>query len=113
MNLVLLEVAQQIVNLLVLGHEVDLSQQLLPAKLVAAVDVRQKILYIQSTLDIIQILIIDGYARVTRLDNHSLHLFVGRSQLDGHDVDARAHNLLDLGIDKIDDSRQHLMLLRR
>jgi hypothetical protein len=44
--LLALEVFQQIVYLLVLGHEVGLAQQLLPAEIIAVVDVRQQVFHV-------------------------------------------------------------------
>ena len=112
-DFILLKVAQQVVNLLMLGNKINLAQQLLPAELIAVVDIGQQVLDVERTLDIIQILVIDGDTRVTRLDDYALHLLVRRLDVHRRDVDARAHNLLDLGIHEVHDSRQHLVLLLR
>ena len=113
MNLILLKITQQVVNLLMLGDKVYLAQKLLPAPLVAVVDVWQQIFYIECALDIIQILVIDRNTRVARLDDDLLDLLERSLDIQRGDVNSGAHNLLHLGIDEVDDTRQHLMLLTR
>lgn len=48
--LVRLKLFQQVVDLLVFGHEIGFSQQLLPAEFVAVVDVGQQILDVEDSL---------------------------------------------------------------
>ena len=60
MDLVGLEILQQVVDLLV-GRNVErLADKLLPAELVATFDVGHQVLDVERTLDVIQILVIDG-----------------------------------------------------
>ncbi len=111
-HLVRLEVAQQVIDLLMLRHEIGLADQLLPSELVAVVDVGQQILDIKRTPDVVDILLEDRNARKSRRDDRPLDFLVIVGQLDGCDVHAGLHDLLHLGVDEIHDPRQHHMLLR-
>ena len=112
MDLVGLEVGQQVVDLLVFGHEIGLAHQLLPAELAAVVDVGQQVLDIKRSLDVVYVVLVDRDARKSRLDNGLLDRLVIVGYVEHRDVHAGLHDLLHLGIDEIDDSRQHHMLLR-
>ena len=98
-------------DLLVLGHEVGLADELLPVELVAVVDIGQQILDIERAADVVDVLLEDGDARKARCDDGLLDLFVGIGEVERRDVDAGLHDLLDLGIDEVDDAREHDVLL--
>ena len=74
MNLVLLELTQQVVNLLCLGYEVRRTNQRLPAEILGFVQMRQQVLDIKNTPDIIEAVLIDGNTRVVVLHNTFQHI---------------------------------------
>ena len=111
MDLVRLEVLHQVVDFLMLGDEVGLANQLLPAKFVTSRQVRHQILHIERTTDVVDILVIDRNTRKTRLDNRLLDRFVVGRQLHGRNIDTRFHDGGRLRIDKIDNTGQHHALL--
>ena len=83
-----LKLFQQVVDLLVFGHEIGFSQQLLPAEFVAVVDVGQQILDVEDSLDIVQILVADRNAREARSDDAFLDAQVVVADSDGDDIHA-------------------------
>ena len=111
MDLLVLEIGQQVVDLLVLRHEIGPADQLLPAEFVAPVDMRKQILDIKRSLDIVQIALVNRNARETRPDDGLLDLFIGIRDGNGRNIHPGFHDLLHLGIDEADDARKHPVLL--
>ena len=76
-------------------------------------NIGDQVLDIEHALDVIGTLLIDRNTRVSRLDNLLFNSRIALADLDRHDVDTRLHNLGYIGIDEVDDARQHLALLLR
>ena len=94
-----------------LGHEIGLAHQLLPAEFVAVVDIGEQILDIERPPDIVDILFVYRDTRKTRPDDRLLDGLVIVRHRERRNVHAGFHDLLHLGIHEVDDPRQHHMLL--
>ena len=74
-------------------------------------DIGDQVFDIEHALDVVGTLLIDRNTRVSRLDNVLFHSRIALADLDRHDVDSRLHNLRNIGIHEVDNTRQHLAFL--
>ena len=74
MNLICLKITQQVIDHLRLRHKISRTNQRLPTKVIPFVHMRQKILDIQHSLDIIPRTGIDRNTRISILNDTLHHL---------------------------------------
>ena len=110
-HLVLLEFAQQVVNLLRLRHEIRRTNQRLPFEVVTLRQVGQQVLDIQNASDIVLRVLIDGNTRVVIVHHALQHLFVGRRRIQVNHILTTRHHLLHRFVAKAHNTLQYLLLL--
>ena len=108
-NLVLLEVAQKVVNHLGFGHKVWRTYQRLPAER-RFLQVRQKVLDVEHALYVVGRTLIHWYAAVVVLHNALYHVLEGSVYVQVHDVHTWSHHLAHRFAAKTDYALQHLAL---
>lgn len=108
---VLLEIAQQVVYHLGLGDEIWCADQGLPAEIGWFLEVREQVLDIEDSLDIVFVTAIYGYAAVVVLDYALYDLGEGCTDVEVHDVYAGCHDLACHLAAKAYDALEHLALL--
>ena len=94
MNFVLAELAQQVVNLLCLRHEIRRPDERLPPEGTALLQVGQQVLDVQYAAHVVAIVLINGNTRVIVLYDTFQHLVVTASEIQVNHILTRRHNLL-------------------
>ena len=111
MHLVFLKVAQQVIDLLGLWHKIGRTNQTLPSERGGLANMRQQVLDIKHTTDIVSVALVDGYAAVVVFKNALKHLVeIGlHAQVDN--ILTRGHDFLGCLVAKTNDALQHALLL--
>ena len=111
MYFVLLKFTQQVVDLLRLGYKVRWTNQRLPIELVTLRQVRQQVLDIQDTTDVILIVLIDGNTRIVVVNYAFQHVLIRCLEVQVDHILTTGHHLLHRLVAKAHDAFQHPLLL--
>jgi len=109
--LVLLEIAQQVVYHLSLGDKVWCAHQGLPAEIGWFLKMREQVLDVQDSLDIVLVTAIYGYAAVVVFYDTLYDLRKGCAYVQVNDIHTGGHDLARHLAAKAYDALQHLALL--
>ena len=107
MNLVVLELFEQIVDLLMLRHEIGAADQVLPLEVVAVRNIGQHVLYVKHAFHVVDPFLANRNPREARLYDHAADFGEIVLQIERDDIDARLHDLDDFGMHETDDAGQH------
>ncbi len=111
--MLLLEFLQEVVYLLVLRHEVGLTDMVLPLEVFLLVGVLQEVLDVEDTLHVVDGVLVDGEAGVFRLAYDLEHGVEIAVEVHVHDVHARLHDLVDADFTEVHHAPQDLFLVGR
>ena len=110
-DVVLLEVAQEVVDHLGLGHEVGRTDETLPAKALGLGEMGQQVLDIEDATDVVLVVLIDGDARIVVVNDTLEHVLVAAVDWEIDDILARGHDLLGRFVAEADDALEHALLV--
>ena len=110
-DVVLLEVAQEVVDHLGLGHEVGRTDETLPAKALGLGEMGQQVLDIEDATDVVLVVLIDGDARIVVVNDTLEHVLVAAVDREIDDILARGHDLLGRLVAEADDALEHALLV--
>ncbi len=112
MDVLFLEFLQQLVQLLVLGHEIGGPQQCVPIE-VHGCDVRQHVLDVEHAHHVIGGLFIHGHAGKTAGDDGVQQVLEADLLVEGGHLGAGAHDLPGLDVAELHDAAEYTLLLGR
>ena len=111
MHLVTLELPEQVINLLGLGHEIRRTYQALPSEVLWLRQIRQQIFDIKHTTDIILIILIDGNTTVAVVNNEFQHIFIRAANINVSNILAGRHHLFSGLVAKTDNALEHALFV--
>ena len=107
-NLVGLEIAQEVVNHLGFRHEISRANQVLPFEILVLLQVRQQVLDVKDTLDVIAGIFIHRNTGIT-VFHHTIQHFLERStDVQVHHIETGSHDFLGRFSSKADDTFQDI-----
>ena len=112
MNFICLKVTQQIINHFCFRNKISRTDQCLPTEIIHLVKMRQQVLDIKNTFDIITWLGIYRNTWICIIYNTLQHLGIRSIDFQIHHIKTRCHHLLGSLSTKTDNSLQNVALLR-
>ena len=111
MHFVLLEVAQKVINLLGLRHEIRRTYQRLPAEIGWFGKMGYQILDVQDTTNIVNRALINRNTGVVILNNTLQHILIRSAEIQINNILTAGHHLFRCLVAKPNDAFQHILLL--
>ena len=111
-HLVGLEITQKAVNHLCFGHKIGRTDEALPSEVGWLAQMRQQVLDVKHTLDVVLRSLINRNAAVVVLHNAIKHLGERSLHVEVHNINTRSHDFTRHLSTKADDALQHAALLR-
>ena len=110
MHLILLELAQQVVDLLRLRHEIRRTDERLPAEISRLRQMRQQILDIKDATHVINGVLIDGDTGIVILNDALDDIGELASEIEIDNILTTRHHLLGSLVSEAHDALQHIFL---